>query len=385
MIAYTNYSTDARVRREAETLAALPDYKVFVLTLKESSSPRTYHLEGVEVRELNARKYQGKRNSQYLLSYLRFMFLVFLASNKLLIHRSVDIVHVHNMPNFLVFSALPPLLFGRKIILDIHDTLVETYLTKFTVPSHPLLIRALYLEESISCGLAHKIICVNHVQRKALVKRGIREDKTVVLLNVPDPKIFHPTERTPCRTDPEPNFKIIYHGTVTTRLSVDLALLAVTRLVDKIPGLEFYVLGDGEGVQEFRKLSEDLGIQEVIYFMERVPFEKMIAILRGMDLGIVPNRRNMATELMLPVKMIDCIALGIPVVVPRLRAIEYYFSDDMVTYFEPGDLDSLATAILDVFANRAKGMEKAENAKRFVDHYGWETHKFDLVNLYRSL
>ena len=35
MIAYTNYASDARVRREAETLASLPEYEVFILVLKE--------------------------------------------------------------------------------------------------------------------------------------------------------------------------------------------------------------------------------------------------------------------------------------------------------------------------------------------------------------
>ena len=40
MIAYTNYSTDARVRREAETLANSPGYDVSFLALKEDYQPK---------------------------------------------------------------------------------------------------------------------------------------------------------------------------------------------------------------------------------------------------------------------------------------------------------------------------------------------------------
>ena len=57
----------------------------------------------------------------------------------------------------------------------------------------------------------------------------------------------------------------------------------------------------------------------------------------SMDAVVVPNRRNAATELMLPVKMMEGIALGLPVFAPRLKAIEHYFSGDQIFYFDPDD------------------------------------------------
>lgn len=104
-----------------------------------------------------------------------------------------------------------------------------------------------------------------------------------------------------------------------------------------------------------------------------------------MDLGVVPNRKNAATELMLPVKLLECIALGIPVVAPRLKTIEYYFSDDMLFYFEPDNIDSLADAILYAYNNETERIKKAKNAKRFLEKYGWEKHKWDLINMYNQL
>ena len=91
MVAYTNYLTDARVRREAETLTSLPDYKVLVMVLKESSSPRTYSINGVEVRELNTNKYRGENNIRYLISYCIFLLLAFWTCNKLFCKNSLDI------------------------------------------------------------------------------------------------------------------------------------------------------------------------------------------------------------------------------------------------------------------------------------------------------
>jgi glycosyltransferase involved in cell wall biosynthesis len=57
----------------------------------------------------------------------------------------------------------------------------------------------------------------------------------------------------------------------------------------------------------------------------------------------------------------------------------------MVGYFEPDDVDSLATVIWESFTNEALRLKRAENAKYFFNKYSWEQCKVDLVNLYESL
>jgi len=89
---------------------------------------------------------------------------------------SVEVVHVHNMPNFLIFAGIIPRIFGRKMILDIHDSAPETFRGKFGKLSKPF-YRILCLEESICCALAHKVVCVNDVQREVLIKWGISAKK----------------------------------------------------------------------------------------------------------------------------------------------------------------------------------------------------------------
>lgn len=384
MVAYTSYPSDPRVRREAEALASLPDKKVTVLTNKASDVPRTYILQGVEVQELNYRKYQGNSNVKYFLSYLTFTLLAFLQCTKLVLQNSVDIVHVHNMPNFLIFSAIVPCIAGKKIILDIHDTMVETYAAKFSGKGYGLIPRILRAEERLCCLIADKIISVNHVQRKSLVKRNIPESKIVIVLNVPDPKFFSYRTKTGNPRIPSGDFKMVYHGTVTDRLGIDLAIRAVARLKPEIPGIKFYVIGAGEDWEKYISLSKELGIQDQVVFRGSVPLEGLASILEEMDLGIIPNRRSEASELMLPVKMMEYVALRIPVVAPRLTAIKYYFSDDMVYFFDPNDIDSLASAIRSAYSSEADRNKKSEKAMEFIKQYGWEIHKKDFLALYHT-
>lgn len=385
MIAYTNYSIDARVRREAEAVASVPEYCVHLLTLKEKKQSRTYVLDGVQLHELNIAKYRGGSNLKYLFSYIMFLILAFIACSRLFMKNAVDLIHVHNMPNFLVFAALLPRFFGKKVVLDIHDTLIETYASKFCGMKSRVLRAVLVLEESVCCKLASRVICVNDLQLEALVKRGLSENKTRVLMNLPDPRKFQASAQAGEQTG-NGDLKIVYFGTITKRLGVDLAVRAVRELRDFDCSIQFFIYGDGDSREECRDLCKQLGIETRVHFSESVvPLDDLIQKVRGMDLVVVPNRRNAATDLMLPVKMLEGMALGIPVVAPRLRTIEHYFAGDQVFYFEPEDVHSLAEAILSAYQNKDVRKQKVDNASRFFDKYSWNSQKQDLINLYRSM
>lgn len=382
MIAYTQYQYDNRIQREAETLVAQGKYTVSLIVPKEGNIPQTYEARGVQVRELNMPQYRGKSKGRYILSYVEFMLRAFFVCSLSVISRQVDVVHIHNMPNFLVFSALLARLFGKKLILDIHDSVPETYAAKFNAQVNKALFWLLCREEALCCRLVHEIICVNHPQRDALVRRGIPPAKITVSLNVPDEKWYAAKYRARVAQEAAKQFQLVYHGTLAKRLGVDLTIQAVCGLVRSIPEIQLHIYGGGDDKQELIQLTEDLKLQAQVHFYGFLPLETLCPILTTMDLGVIGNRKNIATDLMLPVKMLEYVALNIPVVVPRLPTVQYYFSDEMASYFEPEDSDGLAAAILALYQDREKRERQVRAARTFLDQYGWETHQNDFLALY---
>jgi len=380
MIAYTNYVRDGRVRLEAEALVSW-GHEVVFLALREGPRPRNYELSGVTVNELNVQKYQGKSTARYLLSYLMFTLLAFIACSRLFLQSRIQVVHVHNMPNFLVFAGLLPRLLGGRLILDVHDTVPETYATKFGTNSR-LLRGLLQLEERICCGLAHRIICVNHVQREAVVQRGIPAEKIATIISMPKFVSCNPDGN---RRELGQAFRLVNHGTVSLRLGIDLIVRAVAELVREIPDFEFHLYGRGDDLEEITRLTESLGITEYVRFRGVVPWDELPKELAAMDAGIVANRRNVATELMLPLKLIDYVSLGIPAVVPRLRGIQYYFSEEMVSFFEPENIASMKEAILRLYLDKARRERQIQTAKAFLEKYGWENQQHSLLGVYQNL
>ena len=380
MIAYTRYTYDGRVRLEAESLVRW-GYKVSFVVPKEGKIPRTYDLNGVEVKEVNVIEYGGKSKVKYCLCYVMFLIRAFIACTVLSLSNRVDIIHVHNMPNVLVFSAIVPRLLGCRVVLDVHDTVIETYEAKFGRSSW-LFLLLLRCEEWVSCHVAHTVICVNHVQRDVLIKRHIPPDRIITVITMPRFRLTSGDEKGR-RTDP--GFRMVNHGTMSRRLGNDLIIRAAARLVDEIAGFELHMIGAGDDLREMISLSESLGITKRVYFHSPVPWNDLAGKLEMMDVGIVANRVSAATELMLPSKLIDYVVLGIPAIVPRLKAIQHYFSEDMVSYFEPGSIDSIVDVTMKLYRDTAHRKRQALAARQFLTRHGSDTTENELTQLYPPL
>ncbi len=129
MIAYTYYESDPRVIRMAE--AALDGgFCVDVIALKRPGQLARESIRGANIYRVQSR-YRGSSLGKYMWGYAQFFLRSTVISTRLFVTRRYKVVHVHNMPDALVFAAVIPRLCGAKVILDIHDPMPETYGSKF--------------------------------------------------------------------------------------------------------------------------------------------------------------------------------------------------------------------------------------------------------------
>ncbi len=75
---------------------------------------------------------------------------------------------------------------------------------------------------------------------------------------------------------------------------------------------------------------------------------------------------------------------GVPVVVSRTKIDLYYFEEGMVHFFQSGDSESMAAAILDVFERRELRESLVRRGYEYVERHGWDQKKKDYLNLVDS-
>ena len=365
MLAYAHYLNDARIKSYVRTLED-QGHRVDVIALRANDELAFDALQsGTLFRVM--KKYQGKSTLMYIWSYLAFFLksLFFLSYRSLRHH--YDIVHVHNMPNALVFAAIVPKMLGARLMLDVHDLMTANYMAKFNAGTNAWPIYALKIEQRLSAIFADHVFCADHNQQDYLVEDcGLARQKITVLLNLPNVKTF----RYVNKEKNDSVFRIVYHGTIAHRLGIDLIVQAMAKVADSIPA-ELWVYGSGDYLPEALELSSELGIEGKVHFSGKFfPVEQIPQMVSGMDLGIIGNRHNLACDrYMLPVKLLEYVYLGVPVIAPRLAVISRYFDDTMIRYYEAENVQQMADAIVDLYRNREERERLGRAASTFYQKY----------------
>ncbi len=378
MVAYTNYLSDARPRREAETLARRGD-RVDFIALAEAGSPKFETVHGVRLSRLRQKRYRGNSRLCYAFAYIRFLCAASVKVASLFRRERYDVIYVHTMPDLLVLVGIIPKIFGAKIVLNVHDMIPELYMSKFEILKSHWLIRLLVLQEQYSIRLADEVICVHHLHRDVLCSRGTPPEIITVLPNVPDPSLMRSgaTASAPNRA-----FRIVYHGTIARRLGLDQAMLAFEKIAESCPGARLEIFGTGDAADDLEAQIAASNSKERIHFSnEMFRVESITQMIQGAAVGIVPNRRDAATEFMLPVKLLEYVFLGIPVIAPRLRTIQYYFAEDQLAYYDPGNIDELADCIRRLYQHPGEREDLARKSCEFENRFNWETLKEELYKV----
>jgi glycosyltransferase involved in cell wall biosynthesis len=385
MIVHKSYPFDeTRVQREAEKLLNC-GYEVDIICLRHGDEPSVDNVAGATVYRLPVRRNEKRGLLGQFFEYLAFLFLTFLKLTGLHLRRRYQVVQVHNLPDFLVFAAAVPRLTGCRVILDLHDLMPEFYCAKFNSGPHSFPVRLIRWQEWLSCRFAHHVITVTEAWRQTLIERGVSPDKCTVVMNVADPRYFNRSGAA-YHTHGNGRFRLIYHGTLSKRYGIDLLLRALDTVRQEIAHVHLTVLGRGEYLRTLFHLVEELELHEFVDFeTDFLPVTELPKLIMSAHIGLVPYRRDIFTDGILPTKLMEYVSLGVPVIAARTTAIAAYFDETMVQFFTPGDADDLARCILTLYSDRDRRAQFAQNAERFSQRYNWTAVATEYVALVERL
>jgi len=382
MVAYTNYLHDARVSREARSLVK-NGYEVDCFCLRSKGQLRYENINGVNLYLLPLSKYRGSKRIIYLLEYLWFFVLSFLAVTVFYIKRRYHIIQYHTLPDFIIFSGFIPKLFGAKLILDMHEITPEFYISKFGFgTSHPL-VKILMLLERISVNFAHAVIVINDPIKHLLLERCKSKPNMTVVMNTADESVFVSNCRM--HSDGNNGFVAMYHGTLTDLYGVDVAIRAMAKLKDDIPDLQFRIFGTETETINLKELADKLGISENVAFMGRVKMEEIPRYIDEADIGIVPIVKDKYIDLSFSNKLAEYVSMKIPVIATRLCSTLEYFTDDAISYFESRDANAMASKILELYTQPHKRLLQAERAFQQYQAIRWPVMEKRYIGLIESL
>ena len=358
MLVENSFPQDTRVRNEAEALTQA-GYSVTVVCLRKKGQTRSEVVDGVQVYRLprlelfqktpveNPTIFQRiglkiKSLLGYVSEYVYFTSACLMMSVYVAFKHGFDVIHAHNPPDTLFAVALPWRLIGKKYIFDHHDLCPELYRSRFGV-GHDFTARVLSWVEWANLKLANVTIATNESYKQTHIERGGRKPETIfVVRNGPNHNRMEMPQPCP-RLRAMGKTILVYIGSLNPQDGVDYLLRSLKYLLYDLKREDFHcvILGSGDSLEDLRKLSTELKLNDHVDLRGFVSEEELQTTLASADICMDPDPSSPLNDVSTWIKIMEYMAYGKPIVSFDLK--ETRFSAQDAALFVPCN-DELAFA-----------------------------------------
>jgi glycosyltransferase involved in cell wall biosynthesis len=195
--------------------------------------------------------------------------------------------------------------------------------------------------EQWALALADGVVVVSRPLMEYYAARGVPESKLLVVPNGVDLSRFRPElnpSRVIARYDLQGMTVVGYVGILDQWLRIDRLIEMVPALSADHPSLRLLIVGDGPMRAELQALVGRRGLGDRVILTGFVPHEEIPEHLAAMDVTVAPYRR-VEVFYNSPMKVVEYMAMGKPVVAPRMGEIPDLIRDGENGLLYPPDDD----------------------------------------------
>jgi len=322
-----------------------------------------------------------------LINYLLFCLRSFLKVVKLNREKEYTFFHIHTPPDFLILIVLPlKLIYGSKIILDLHDMLPESVDSNLNIKGKRIIVYLAKVIEKFAVLFSDAVICTNSYDKQIVSSRNqINPDKIFTVMNTPNIKQFQiePSKKEDFGLNDK--FIILFEGTIWKRRGIQTIIDAVELLKDKIP-VYFLIVGDGPDKEYLQRIVIEKSLDKFVKFTGWVDLTTLSRYLSVSDVCVIPFLKTKVNDRGVPNKLFEYTVHEKPIIASRLKGMSMTFSDEEILFFEAGNTRDFANKILKLYENPESAKKMVLRAKeRYLREYTWKAMENELYRCYESL
>lgn len=157
--------------------------------------------------------------------------------------------------------------------------------------------------------------------------------------------------------------QVLFLGRLGKRKGVDDLILAFKKVVRSVPHAKLLLGGDGP-IEEYKVKISELGLTDNIECIGWVAGEHKVNLLNVSDVYVLPSYNEG-----FPMGVLEAMSSGVAVVSSTAGGIpDAITNKEEGLLIEPGDIDALAEALVEIITNRIKNNELSNRAKNKFDN-----------------
>jgi len=149
---------------------------------------------------------------------------------------------------------------------------------------------------------------------------------------------------------------------------------AFIKVTEERTDIKLFLIGDGEHLKNAQKLVKSSKIEHLVYFIGRVPYERLKTYQELADIIICPDKQHPYSNLIIHIKYFDSLASNKIVINGNFESTKNINKDERLSInFEPSNPNDLANKIHYVLDNLEKlKIKYKDNAKIICNNYTYE-------------
>ena len=210
-----------------------------------------------------------------------------------------------------------------------------------------------------------KIFVSNNDTKKIIIDEyGVKSEKISIIPNGVDLSLFDIT------TEKDPK-KIVFAGAIYYHRGLDILLEAIPFVIKKIPDAKFVLLGSGAEMDKLKKIVLENKLENSVEFKGWIKREQIPKNISDASIGIGPLRLTDVTSRALPIKVLEYMAVSLPIIAQKGTLPEDILENEKNGYFieNANDLAEKITLLL----NQPKKVENMGiQSSKMVQKFSWD-------------
>ena len=234
------------------------------------------------------------------------------------------------------------------------------------------LIRLAAWSERLICNAASRVIVVSTPLRRIMINAGVSASRLVVMSNgvalgrfqsqVAPPELRHSLGLDGAVVIGFIGWFRKWHG-------LELLLEAFHRSGLAARSAKVLLIGDGQAMRDLQEYVATHALRESVIFTGPLPHAQVPAYLDLIDIAVQPA----ANEYCCPMKILEYMALGKPIVAPRQENIQDLLREgEEALFFTPGDAASMAEALATLVNNREEAARMGRKGRDAIEGRGYQ-------------